>query len=324
MMTTRTLALLLAISVMSWSACSKKDKDNSKSKPAKIEKRRSGERGSPERRAQRLQKRLELSEEQRVAVEAALRDNPEPVRAQEAVKAILTPAQKAKYEALLSGRDRNSAHDPAARAAQMQTALGLDADQTSKLEAIYKARKSRSEQRDQVKAILTPEQFAKHEEIGARRDPRRFRRRGFAAPVERAAWLQRELGLDDEQREKIATALKTPHTQPQRIAAMKGILTAAQFVEYEDMRANRSELRPKHGFKAPAERAAWLHKELGLDDGQRARLEEVFKAAKSREAVLEALGQILSKEQLASHEELFAKRPRREVRPLGAPRRAKP
>lgn len=140
----------------------------------------------PARRANRLQQRLGLDDDQRDQVEAALRDNPEPAARKEAVRAVLTGKQLAQYEEMMRTRGlRHGGHmkthsdvrarsNPTRFAERLQKRLALSDEQTKKLAEIFAAGGTHEQRMASIKEVLTAEQFGKYEKLfkGRRGPPR--------------------------------------------------------------------------------------------------------------------------------------------------------
>lgn len=117
----------------------------------------------PASRAAALQSQLGLSAEQTARVEAAMREHDQPADRIAAVREILDPQQRTAFddrvrehhEALLARMNRL---DPAAHAARLQGRLGLDDQQTARLEEVFRTQPTHEELAEAFSAILTPEQ----------------------------------------------------------------------------------------------------------------------------------------------------------------------
>jgi hypothetical protein len=128
--------------------------------------------------------------------------------------------------------------DPAARAQFMKARLGLDDEQTKKVEEVYKSDVRGPERADKIKAILKPEQLKKWEEMRARMRGMRMRgmrgMRGPRDPAARRARMKAALGLDDEQMKKIEEIDKSGVRGKERMDKVKAILKPEQLKKWEE------------------------------------------------------------------------------------------
>jgi Spy/CpxP family protein refolding chaperone len=121
---------------------------------------------------------------------------------------------------------------------RMQDDLGLSDEQVKKMREIRDAGGSREEMR----AVLTPEQQAKAMEL---------RKANKGERTERKAHMQKELGLSDEQMAKIEELRKADGSREE----IRAVLTPEQQVKFDAMRSKR-EGKPAGKGPKPAAKPA--------------------------------------------------------------------
>ena len=123
----------------------------------------------------KMQQQLDLTDEQMATIREIQKSGGD--RAE--VRAVLTPEQQAKAAELKKARK----NDRAERRTRMQQELGLSDEQVAKMAEIRKAGGSREE----VHAVLTPEQQAKLEEMRANRPDKKGKKDKAAATADPAS-----------------------------------------------------------------------------------------------------------------------------------------
>ena len=319
----RTLIALLCGALMAGAgACTQESSDTTGSSAGEVRgPRGKGAGRNPEMRAQRLQTRLGLSDEQTAKLEQAFQTSMSREEQMKVLEEILTPEQLTQYQDMMAGRGgrgRRPFRDPEAHATMLKESLGLSDEQTAKVKELFERRTDPASMQKAMEEILTPEQQTKYEEWksqrgpgmgGGRAGPRGMRMR---SPEKHAAWLQEELGLTDEVTAKVAAVFAEPKSPEATHEALKEILAPEEYAQFEEMIAEHGRWGGKQGskagFRAPKKHAAWLQAELGLSDDQTSKVETALSASKSREEMQKALEGILTPEQLAQHEQLMSER----------------
>lgn len=125
---------------------------------------------------------------------------------------------------------------------KMQSELGLSADQTARIKAIFESRKGEfKSMRQQMKSILTPEQQAQMKSW------RESRKQGAGERPSREDMKARfeQLGLTDAQRDQMKALRQSMKDDRESVnAQIQAVLTPDQLAKWQ---AKKSEWRSKHG-----------------------------------------------------------------------------
>ncbi|MEZ5573948.1 MAG: hypothetical protein R3E64_18325 [Halioglobus sp.] len=124
------------------------------------------------------------------------------------------------------------------RMERLQNDLGLTDEQVQKMREI----RDNGGSREEMQAVLTPEQRVK---------AMQFRKERKGEHAERRAFMEQQLGLSEEQKQKLATIRSAGGSREE----MRAVLTPEQQAKFDEMRSKRDGKGPKWGTKPAAQQA---------------------------------------------------------------------